>query len=1148
MTLGLFLLAFAYLVTLFWLGRWGDKHSLRAKKLTSHPAVYSLALAIYCTAWTFYGAVGEASRNQWNYLPILLGPILLYVFGRRFLYKLVIVSKKQNITTIADFIASRYGKRQTVALLVTLIALLATIPYIALQLKAIGLAFNIISGEENAQYVILLATLFIALFCIYFGTQRTDVTEYRHGLMLAIAFESIVKLVALVLVAVVGYLMWQSDADSADSATSIISHQFFTDEGLSAFTSFQFWAQTLVAAAAVICLPRQYHVAIVDILNPQHLKTAQWLFPSYLVLTALLIPIIASFGEVAFGNTDVSPDTYVIHLTMESGWTLITGIVFLGGLSAATAMIIVATLTLSTMVTNDVILPRILTSSPLHSRPGIHTQKILWIRRLVIAGLLTLASLYHRQLSIGTPLTHIGLLAFSLVIHLLPAIVGGLYWKKANAQGVYAGWIVGFAVWIWWLFVPLLGGNVVPQQQGEMISIAAIVSLFSNIGAFIVFSFLAPQRLADKIQAQAFVDSNELKLNRVEPTATNVTNDDLITVMNTFLGMERSRQLLQDFEQKHQVDLDGINPPDTTFIQFCERALGGVIGASSANLLINSVVSGQQLNFEQVIQVFDETARAIQINQSALFASLESLEQGISVIDRDLTLVAWNQKYLDMFEYPEGMVSYGTPIEELVRYNAIRGDCGVGEIEALVQKRIEHLRSGKPHKFIRQRSDGRVIEMVGNPLPSGGFVTSFNDVTEHIELQKALEETNIDLKKRIQHRSAEVQEINAELRSEIERRSEIEQQLMSARSAAESANLSKTRFLALASHDVLQPLNAAKLYLSALKEIDLNEETAHIFEKIDDSVSASEAMISTLLDISRLEQGDMQPTITIVSLRKILIPLVHEFELVAQRKGLKLSSRIPDLWIQTDSTYLHRIIRNLLSNAIKYTNIGSVEVRAEAFTECPGKVLIQVCDTGVGIPEEEQSKIFSDFYRVQNSQAEGVGLGLGVVSRLSEIIDAKITVSSEHWKGSCFSVFVDEAEPQVDRNVGPDQLKSGLKQLQVLCIDDEQENLNAMETLLTKWHLKVDCAKNLDEALESSQKAEPQVLLVDYQLGTDQTGIDIILHLRKLFEKDIPAVLVTANRSDSVIKEASDNNVFYLTKPVKPAKLRALLRSIKVPG
>lgn len=1151
MTFGWFLLAFAYLVILFWLGRWGDKHSVNAKRLTSHPVVYSLALAIYCTAWTFYGAVGEAARNQWSYLPILLGPILLYTFGRPFLYKLILVSKKQNITTIADFISSRYGKRQTVALLVTLIALLATIPYIALQLKAIGLAFVIIAGEQYAQYVILLATFFIALFSIYFGTQRTDVTEYRHGLMLAIAFESLVKLIALMMVVVAGWWLVKGDPETSFKAYqgSILNERFFSDDGVSSIMSMSFWAQTIVAAAAVICLPRQFHVAIVDNLNLKHLKTSQWLFPLYLGTMAVLIPIIASMGLDAFGvdgvpSDSISPDTYVIHLALQSGWPMITGFVFLGGLSAATAMIIVATLTLSTMVTNDVILPRILTASPHESRPGIYTQKILWIRRLVIAGLLILAFLYHQQLSISTPLTNIGLLAFSLVIHLLPSIVGGLYWKRAHAQGVYAGWIAGFTVWMLWLFMPLLAGESHEHHlQSEMMSLAAISSLFANIAAFILFSWLAHPRLADKIQAHAFVETHEHKVNSMV-AAENVSHDDLITVLNTFLGMDRSRQLLQDFEKKHDLVISGIDAPDIKFIQFCERALGGVIGASSANVLINSVVSGEQLNFEQVIQVFDETAQAIKINQSALFASLESLEQGISVIDKELTLVAWNQKYLDMFEYPEGLVSFGTPVEQLVRYNAVRGECGVGEVEALVQKRIEHLRSGRPHKFIRERSDGRVIEMVGNPLPRGGFVTSFNDITEHIELQKALEESNIDLKKRIQHRSEEVQEINVELRKEIERRSEVEKQLMSARSAAEEANASKTRFLALASHDVLQPLNAAKLYLSALKEYELSPDVATIFEKIDNSVSASEAMISTLLDISRLEQGDMKPSFSAVNLKKMLSSLIDEFSLAAHRKGLALSFNVPELWVNTDATYLHRIVRNLLSNALKYTNIGKVEVTA--MTADPGnKVLLQVRDTGVGIPEEEHDKVFTDFYRVQNSQAEGVGLGLSVVSRLAEKIHAEISVTSKPFQGSCFSVLIDAAEPQSEQHHGPNLSKAGFKQLRVLCVDDDQENLEAMKTLLSKWQLEVDCATNCKKAMELAKENEPQMLLFDYQLGGDATGLDMIQHFRRTFNKPLPAVLITANRSDVVVQAAAENKVYYLTKPVKPAKLRALLQSIK---
>ena len=254
-------LALVYLFFLFYIASWGDKNSPTARWLTSHPAIYSLALAIYCTAWTFFGAVGQASRDTWIYLPILLGPVLVYVLGHKFIYKMTLVSKKQHINTIADFIASRYGKRQGVALLVTLIALLATVPYIALQLKAIGSTFQLLTQQPNSHFIIIAATAFIAIFAIYFGTKQTDVTEYRRGLMLAISFESTIKLTALVLVAVVGYTAWHQVDDPEQF------NNFFTNEALDQFGSYSFIAQTIMAAAAVVCLPRQFHVAIIDNLS-----------------------------------------------------------------------------------------------------------------------------------------------------------------------------------------------------------------------------------------------------------------------------------------------------------------------------------------------------------------------------------------------------------------------------------------------------------------------------------------------------------------------------------------------------------------------------------------------------------------------------------------------------------------------------------------------------------------------------------------------------------------------------------------------------------------------------------------------------------------------------------------------------------------
>ena len=265
------------------------------------------------------------------------------------------------------------------------------------------------------------------------------------------------------------------------------------------------------------------------------------------------------------------------------------------------------------------------------------------------------------------------------------------------------------------------------------------------------------------------------------------------------------------------------------------------------------------------------------------------------------------------------MVRVGRPVEDLVRYNAQRGECGAGEVENLVQKRLEHMRKGTSHRFLRQRSDGRTLEMVGTPLPGGGFVTSFNDVTEHIETQHALKEANIDLENRIQKRAQEVQTINAELRLEIQRRAQAETQLVSARKAAEQANASKTRFLALASHDILQPLNAAKLYLGALEETVLNDDTRHTLGKLSNSIHASEALIATLLDIARIDQGELKAEYSATHVPEVLQPLITEFELIAEHKGLQLRSHIADVWVKTDRTYLYRIMQNFLSNALKYT-------------------------------------------------------------------------------------------------------------------------------------------------------------------------------------------------------------------------------------
>ena len=502
MTAVLLIVAFGYIGVLFWLANWGDKTTPLAKRISHHPFVYSFALGIYCTSWTYYGSVGTAATSSWSFLPILLGPALLFFFGQGFLRKLVLVSKKQNITTIADFISARYGKRQTTAIMVTIIALLATIPYIALQLKALSSSFLLLqnSNQISGDILALSATLMMALFAIFFGTRKVDVTEYRSGLMLAVAFESLIKLFALAAVAGLAiYSLFNLPAESSGQvAESIWLHWAQFD-----FFSFNFVGQSLMAAAAIICLPRQFHVTVVDNQDKRHLFTARWAFPLYLLLTAaMILPIATAAIHPEIGRS-LSPDSFVLALPMLHDNAFLTTFVFIGGLSAATAMIVVATLTLSTMISNDVVLPlmlrrkfkrNLITSS--------YKSRILLVRRFTIAGVLILAYFYQQWFGSGSALASMGLVAFSLVSQLLPAIVGGLYWRKGHAYGVYAGLLAGVICWVLFLMLPILEApNPLDSElQQTLITRGTLIALFANIGCYISFSLGAEEQKSRFIQ------------------------------------------------------------------------------------------------------------------------------------------------------------------------------------------------------------------------------------------------------------------------------------------------------------------------------------------------------------------------------------------------------------------------------------------------------------------------------------------------------------------------------------------------------------------------------------------------------------------------------------------------------------------------
>lgn len=1134
--------ALLYIILLFAVALWGERRNSVGHRTSFHPWVYALSLAIYCTTWTYYGAVDNAAIGGLSFLPILLGPALLYLFGLPLLEKMVTVSKQQNITSIADFIASRYGKSHRMALVVTLIAAAAIIPYIALQLKAVGESFNLLAGTPTdgaGSWKELGVAVLMALFAIAFGTRRPDVTEYRNGMMLAIAFESLVKLVALVAVA---FFAWYTlrhgvAAGWQDALTTAAANEGWSWQ---AVLRPEFGIQLLMAAGAIICLPRVFHVTVIDNVRISHLRTARWLFPLYLLLTAAAIGVLAIAGAARLPTIDTTT-LMPLQLPLQEGQYALAMLVYIGGISAATAMVIVATLTLSTMISNDVIIPLRLTrhGQPVPQSPQFSRQ-LIQIRRLTIGIVLLLGWLCYHLWMARFDLVSIGLLAFSVVLQLLPAMLGGLYWRKGHAQGVYMGLLFGIGGWLVAVLLPLSQADAGLADQ--IITRGTVISMALNVSGYLIFSLLAVPALVDRIQAMAFVRPKSAAQAPAETHNEQARVSDLILLLETFLGRERSRELLEQWESQQPLVRQELAERD--FIEFTERAIGGVLGAATARSLVHAALAGRQLNLEEVVHFFDDTTQALQTQQSIMFSSLENLAQGISVIDSDLRLVVWNRRYLELFDYPEGMVQPGRPIADLIRYNAERGECGPGEIEALVEKRLHHMRLGSAHRFIRRRSDGRVIEMEGKPLPTGGFVTSFTDITEHIETQQALEDANINLEARIRSRANEVREINRELTEEIERRREIEQELQQAKAQAEAANASKTRFLALASHDILQPLNAARLYLSAMQPESLDAHHRDLTAKVDNALDSTESLLSTLLAIAKLDQGAMQPQLKHVSLNSILEPLVEEYAVLARQRNLKFRARLRPAVVHTDPTYLRRIVQNFLSNAIKYTESGGVLIGVRMHGT---KVSINVWDTGPGIPESKQQEVFEAFIRLHKGKTRGVGLGLSVAQKMAEQLNCPLELRSEPGQGTCFRVTVPvgsatqvESRPRVETSEGKHQ------PLHLLCVDDEPENLRALDALLQKWQCTSTHFESATAALDwARHHPAPDGLLLDYQLGGELDGLALAEALHRQWQAPVPGALVTAVREPEVKQQARELGLQFLAKPVKPAQLKALLQHLQ---
>ncbi|MEM7289182.1 MAG: PAS-domain containing protein, partial [Pseudomonadota bacterium] len=687
-----FLVAIVYVSILFAVASYGDRvFATGPGRRQSKPNIYAFSLAVYCTTWTFFGSVGLASRSGLDFLAIYVGPIAIITLGFPLIQRIIKLSKEERITSVADFLGARYGKNIKVAAVAAIIAVIGTIPYIALQLKAISSSVDTLvisfengfpSGSTRAGDISLIVAATLALFAVLFGTRHADATEHQNGLMLAIATESVIKLIAFVSVGIfVVWFMFDGMGDLLNKASDNPQINGILENG---FDPGNFLILTFLSLTVFLLLPRQFHVAVVENNSPQELQRARWLFPLYLVAINLFVVPIAIAGIVTFGVT-ANADDYVLLLPIREEQRALGLLVFLGGLSAGTAMVVVACVALAIMISNDLVLPAILRTRARTGQrePSNMERNILNIRRTAIFGVLLLAFLYYKAADNSAALASIGLVSFAAISQLAPAFFGGLFWKKGNARGAILGMTTGFVVWTYCLLLPTLmsenTGFVVngpwelaflkPQNLFglglEPIANGVIWSLFFNSLAFVLGSQSRKSDPLEKMQAAVFVDYQSPASRSLDGGDRPIQVAELKEMLQRYIGTDRLDRSFDDYwKQNGRIRHDSENV-DNNLLRFSEQLLASSIGASSSRLVHSLLLKRYDDIENSNLELLDEATRALQYNHDVLQTALDQLEQGITVFDGDYRLASWNRQFRKILNLPAKLGQAGVPLQKI---------------------------------------------------------------------------------------------------------------------------------------------------------------------------------------------------------------------------------------------------------------------------------------------------------------------------------------------------------------------------------------------------------------------------------------------------------------------------------------------------
>lgn len=971
----LLLIIFSYLMLLFSVAYAAERKESEGRSIAANPYVYSLSLAVYCTSWTFYGSVGKAANAGLSFLTIYIGPTLMASLWWVVLRKMVYISKENRITTISDFIASRYGKSLTLSALVTLVAVVGITPYLGLQLKAIMTTFAILSGRpEGSHFAGWFISLMLGVFAVIFGARRLDASERHGGLVFAVAFESAIKLVAFLAVGVfVTYGLFSGFGDILHRIQASV-HAPLMMMGEGSQVSFLEWfSLTFLAMMAIMFLPRQFHVAVVENYSTQHIRKAMWLFPLYLFLINIFVLPIA-YGGLLTGGTREAADYFVVTIPMNQGYPVLALSAFIGGFSAATAMIIVESLALSTMVMNSIVMPAMLGMKAMKGFPVL----ILNVKRLIIIGSVFLGYVFAVYIGEFYSLVDMGLKSFEAVTIFAPSIILGMYWKSGNKKGAVSGMIAGFVVWTYTLMIPALTrAGIIPQGSflesvftSRFLNPTALFGLdgldrwshslfwglFLNLFFYVAVSLFTRQSDTEARQAFIFVDSfSPARL----PSARRVGSiAEIEAVLEQYLGRHEAQEAVESFLRRNGLDRGAV-PPEwlARLREEAERVLSGALGPAISTIAFKDITELTPDSLTDSVRHITQSLRLSRIELAEANRELatlkefseniiESLPLGVATLDESLKVTYWNRG-MESITGVKKDDALGNDAEVLLTCLEPRlFSPSVKEGDVTCRRRFE------PYLVLK----GHISRLTG---ARKGFVLVFEDITE---------------------------------------KRKIEEELFRA-----TKHASVGRLAAGVAHEIGNPLASISSLVQELQSEDGNEFLKNSLTTINQHVDRIARIVRSLGDFARLYPRERVPT----DLRGILEKTLDLVRYDRHFRKIQINTDIHEVpSIRIDPDQMQQVFLNLILNARDaMPDGGSLNI---SIKKSDGLVEMTFSDSGPGIEPEIKDKIFDPFFTTKGTR--GTGLGLSICYSIVKDHGGTIEIESEKGHGTRFVIKMPIAE------------------------------------------------------------------------------------------------------------------------------------------